>query len=289
MEKQMKPKHRHELKTNELAEWLMNFPQWAKQNLTTIIYISVLIAVVAGLYIWKVYSRNIASVQKQLRFTALLSRLSQNKMEILRAREQGVDFSYVLLRPADNLETFAQNTKDDTIAALALIKRAEALRTELHYRQRAVDKQVLTRQMNLAKDSYNKALSRLTYPGARAAVNPSLTAIAKFGLGLCEEELGNFDHAIQIYRDIVANQDFKPTTAAVQAKLRLQTMADYRKTVVFTPPPKPLTPKPIQPEILLKPFDVNLVPQMPKIEIKPLDANLLQTKPKPTDTNLPSQ
>lgn len=283
----MKPEHRHELKTNELAEWLMNFPQWAKQNFTTIIYISVVIAVVAGLYIWKIYSRNVASSQKQLRFTALLSRLSQNKMEILRAREQGVDFSYVLLRPANNLETLAQNTKDDTIAALALIKRAEALRTELHYRQRAVDKQVLTRQINLAKDSYNKALSRLTYPGARAPVNPSLTAIAKFGLGLCEEELGNFDQAIQIYRDIVANQDFKPTTAALQAKLRLQTMADYRKTVVFKTPPKPLTAEPIQPEILLKPFDVNLVPQMPKIEIKPLDTNLLQTKP--TDTNLPSQ
>ena len=84
----MKPKHRHELKTNELAEWLMNFPQWARKNLTTIIYVSVLIAVVAGLYIWKIYSKNAVSVQKQLKFTALLTRLSQSKMEILRAQAQ---------------------------------------------------------------------------------------------------------------------------------------------------------------------------------------------------------
>ncbi len=28
----MKSDHRHELKTNELAEWLSNLPQWAKKN-----------------------------------------------------------------------------------------------------------------------------------------------------------------------------------------------------------------------------------------------------------------
>ena len=210
-------------------------------------------------------------------------------MEILRARTQGFDISHRLLEPANSLRTFAQNEKDDIVAAMALIKQAQVLRTELHYRQRTVDKQVLTTQINLAKDSYNKALSRLTYPGPRATVNPSLTAIAKFGLGLCEEELGNFDQAMQIYRDIVANPDFEPTTAVAQTKLRLQTMADYQKKIVFKPPPKPVTAEPIRPEIQLKPVDINLVPQMPKIEIKPVDINLPQTKLKATDTNLPSQ
>ena len=33
----MKAEHRHELKTNELVEWLTNLPQWANENLTTII------------------------------------------------------------------------------------------------------------------------------------------------------------------------------------------------------------------------------------------------------------
>ena len=36
-EKEMKSDHRHELKTNELAEWLGNLPQWTKENLVTII------------------------------------------------------------------------------------------------------------------------------------------------------------------------------------------------------------------------------------------------------------
>jgi len=273
----MKAKHRHELKTNELAEWLMNFPQWAKKNLTTIIYVSVLIAVVTGLYIWRSYNRSVISVQKQLRFTALLNRLSQSKSEILRARAQGIDISYILLRPANSLETFARDTKDDTIAALALIERAEALRAELHYRQGVVNKRDLTTQINLAKESYNEALSRLAHLSARGKFNPSLVAMAKFGLGLCEEEFGNFGRARQIYQDLVANPDFEATTAAVQAKLRLDTMADYKKRVVFKPPQKPTPAKSIRPQIQLKPADINIAPLTPQIQLKPVDINLLET------------
>jgi len=270
----MKPEHRHELKTNELAEWLMNFPQWAKENLRTIIYVSALIAVVAGLYIWRIYNRNVVSVQKQLNFTALLARLSQSKMEILRGRAQGVDASYILLRPANSLRTFAQNTKDDAVAALALIKRAEALRTELHYRQGTVDKRDLTTQINLAKNSYNEAIARLIRLGPRSATNPSLMAMAKFGLGLCEEELGNLEQAKQIYHDLVANPDFECTVTAVQAKLRLDTMADYQKKIVFKSPPRPKPAKSTLPEIQLKPVDINLGLQTPRMELKPVDINL---------------
>ena len=41
----MKSSHRHELKTNELAEWLSNLPQWAKENRITIIGALVLIVI----------------------------------------------------------------------------------------------------------------------------------------------------------------------------------------------------------------------------------------------------
>ncbi len=33
----MKSEHRHELKTNELAEWIANFPTWAKENAKVLI------------------------------------------------------------------------------------------------------------------------------------------------------------------------------------------------------------------------------------------------------------
>jgi hypothetical protein len=282
----MKAQHRHELKTNELAEWLANFPQWAKKNLTTIIYVSVLIAIVAGLYIWRVYSKNVISVRKQMRFNSLLTRLSQSKNEILAARAQGFDVSDILINAGDNLKAFAEKTKDNTIAALAFIKHAEAVRTELHYRQETVTKNDLTVQINKAKDSYSKALERLTTPGPLGTINPSLTASGKFGLGLCEEELAKFKQARQIYEGLVADPTLECTLAATQAKLRLDTMAEYQKKVVFKAPPKPRPVRPVQPQIQVKPSDVNLAPVMPKIEIKPVDINPPKGIRKATDRNL---
>ena len=153
-------------------------------------------------------------------------------MQILRAQNRGVDISYMLIQTADNLQAFAQNAKDDQMAAFALIKRAEALRMELHYRLGTVDSQDVITQINRAKDSYNKAIEK-------SSSNPSLMAMAKLGLGLCEEELGNFGQAEKIYRDIAANASLESTTAAAQAKLRLETMADYQRKVIFSQAPKP--------------------------------------------------
>ena len=134
------------------------------------------------------------------------------------------------------------------MAAFALIKRAEALRMELHYRQGNVSKQEVAAQINQAKASYTEALER-------CPTNPTLMATAKFGLGLCEEELGNFEVAEQIYRDITLNPDLDCTIAAAQAKLRLETMADYKQKIVFRPAPK-------KPAIeLTMPADTNLPPE----------------------------
>ncbi|MFB0524113.1 MAG: hypothetical protein ACETVZ_01145, partial [Phycisphaerae bacterium] len=127
----MKPDHRHELKTNELAEWIANFPQWAKENRTTIIGVLLVIAVVGGLYIWRVHSKKVA-IRTQIELTGLVSQLMGSKMQILSAQAQGRDLSYILVQrggPADRLKIFAQNTNNDQMAALALIKQAEALRT----------------------------------------------------------------------------------------------------------------------------------------------------------------
>ena len=241
----MKPEHRHQLKTNELAEWIVNFPQWAKENATTIIYISVLAAVVAGVYFWKVYEKRVVSDREQLEFTNFISQISQGKTQILQAQAQGVDTSYTLIQAADNLQNIAQNVKDEQMAALALIKEAETLRMELHYRFGSIGREDITAQINRAKDSYTKAIEK-------SSTNPSLTATAKLGLGLCEEELGNFEQARQIYGEIIANADFEGTVAAAQSKQRLLTMVDYQQKVVFKPSPKQAPAEVIQPDIKLE-------------------------------------
>ena len=272
----MKPDHRHELKTNELAEWLSHLPQWTKENLITIVIVAVLIVAGSTFYIWKVYGKNVERVREQTEFTNLLNQLLGGRMQILQAQAQGRDLSFLLLQPAKSLETFAQNTKDNRMAALALIKRAEALRAELHYGN--VEQQYLISQTNLAKASYTEALER-------CQKNPSLAATAKLGVGLCEEELGNFEQARQIYQDIATNPDFEGTVAVVQAKHRLETMADYQQSIVFKPAPQP------KPVIQIKPADANLPvdTNLPIDVNRPAEANLPVESNLPAEANLPAE
>ena len=288
----MKSKHRHELKTNELAEWISNLPQWARENVRTIIYVSVVAVSVIVLALFHWYRKNVQSVQKQLRLTSLITQLSQEKMRVLQAHTQGRDLSFRLLRPAESLEIMAQNTKDDTVAAFALIKQAEALRTELHYRLGTVSKQEAEAIISRAKASYTEALSLLSNAdlqltiesreskiGNRKFKNPSLMAMAKLGLGLCEEEIGNFEEAKKIYGDIATNPDFESTVAAAAAKQRLVTMADYQRKVVFRQPPIKSGAKPAPIELL-----------QPPIKLEPQTQNDAFENPLiPTDTNLPGQ
>jgi tetratricopeptide (TPR) repeat protein len=256
----MKAEHRHELKTNELVEWLTNLPQWANENLTTIIGVSIVIAAAAGLYFWKVYTKNVVAVQKQLQFTNLVGYVSLGKMQIVGAQAEGRDLSFILLQPAENLKNLAQNASTSQMAALALIKRAEALRAELHYRLGPVSSQDLETAIGQAKNSYTQAIEK-------APSNPSLVAAAKFGIGLCEEELGDFEKAAQIYREVAENPAYQATVANAAAKFRLETMADYKEKLTFKPAPKPtastelLTEKlPIDTNL---PADINQVPQSP--------------------------
>ncbi len=270
----MKSDHRHELKTNELAEWIANLPQWARENYRMIIYVSVVAVLVIGSALWYWYNKNVESVQRQLDFTNLISRLPQNKRQVLiMAQARGVDASYMLIETAVALRTAAEGAKDDQMAALALIKRAEALRAGLHYRQEAVSQVEVRTAINQAKSAYSKVLERAT-------LNRSLTATARFGLGLCEEELGNFDGARQIYKDLVENPDFEVTTAVAQAKQRLETMSDYQQKVVFKASPRPrrLPADFLKPPSQLGPVDVNLWPAAPNRAPRILDYNV---KPEP--------
>ena len=274
----MKSDHRHELKTNELADWLSHLPEWTKENLVTIVIVAVLIVAAGALYGWRLYNKNVVQVQEQTEFTNLLNQISSGKMQILQGRQsQGRDWSFVLLQPANSLQTFAQKTSHKRMAALALIKRAEALRAELHYGN--VEEDYLINQTNLAKASYTEALEK-------CPANPSLAATAKFGLGLCEEELGNFEQARQIFQDIAGNSDFESTLATIRAKRRLEIMADYQQKIVFKPAPEPTVrttptgtgqlPNIIPPFNIYRPLEFDMLPESNELDEAnpPVDANV---------------
>jgi len=266
----MKSEHRHELKTNELAEWLGNLPQWTKENLTTILVVLAVVVVGATLFIWRNYNKNIVQVRGHLEFSNLLDQLSASKLQVLNAQSQGQNLSALLLQPANSLGNFAQNTSDNRIAALALIKQAEALRTELHYRSGSISVQDLTNQINEAKAAYAGAVQK-------SSANASLKATAEFGLGLCEEELSNFQEAQQIYQGIVANAGYEGTVANAAARHRLETMDDYRQKVVFKPAPAPV------------PVQVPAAATQPTIQMQPVDITVPAEITLPNDGNTSSE
>jgi tetratricopeptide (TPR) repeat protein len=253
----MKSEHRHELKTNMLAEWIVNLPQWAREEGKMVIYVSVVAVLVIGSGLWYWRKIRVESVQRQLEFTNLIARLSQNKMQILMGQSRGSDTSFTLIETAAALDTMAGSAKEEQMAALALVERADALRASLYYRQQSVNQTELQTTINEAKAAYNEAIEK-------AATHTSIVAMAKFGLGLCEEELGNFEAARQIYRDIIANSNFEGTTTVAKAKDRLDTMADYEQRIAFRTRP---IPKQTQPPTTPDLFDVPIPLRPPEDNI----------------------
>ncbi len=249
----MKSEHRHELKTNELAEWIANFPQWAQENMNSIIYVAVCIIFVAGIYFYYGWYNTRMLDEEQRNFTGLLNMVMQGKVGIIQSQSQGYDSSSLLFSPARDLRTVSQKTKNSQMGALALIKSGDALRMELHYRLVIASPQEADGQINNAKSAYTDAI-------AKAAGNNVLTAQAKLGLGLCEEELGNFEQAKQIYSEIASNPDYKYTIAAAQAKDRLGTMDDYKQKVVFKAPPPPAPAETVSAQPMVKPGIVGIGP-----------------------------
>jgi tetratricopeptide (TPR) repeat protein len=303
----MKAEHRHELKTNVLAEWIVHLPQWAREQGKMAIYVSVVAVLVIGSGLWYWRKIRVESVQQRLEFTNLIARLSQNKMEILMRQSRGEDTSFTLIEAAAALDTMAGSAKDEQMAALALIKRAEALRAGLHYRQQSVNQTEMQTTINQARAVYNKAIEK-------AAAHPSIEAMARFGLGLCEEELGNFEAARQIYRDIVENGDFEGTTTVAKARRRLEAMPDYERRIVFRTRPIPRIEQPpttpdlfdvpiplrppednmsirgpndviVVPEVKMGP-EPNDIPESLKIDIKPPAPN---TVLEVADINVPGE
>jgi len=248
----MDAEHRHELKTNELAKWINNFPQWVKKNVKFLIYTAIVVALVGGSYLY--HNQKVENVsQKKLEFTQQATALPQTKSQIVQARGQGIDLSYNLLAIADKMDSSATQAENADMAAMAYIKRADALRTELHYRTGTITQQDVEVQIALATAAYNSALEK-------SPSNPSLKALATFGLGICEEEIGNFDAAKEIYKKIVETPEFEGTTAAAAAKTRANTMDDFKERLTFKPAPVIVDPN-APAQITLDINDVNLPTQ----------------------------
>lgn len=231
----MKSEHRHELQTNELSEWIANFPDYVRKNIRTILGI-LLIAAGIGYYFFNKNVRGKAVFKEEAATTELIESLGQNKAQVLQSqRTSGFADTGSFLVTSNSLEKAANEAKNPLMSALAYVKRAEGLRMELHYRSGEIKQEDIAVQVEQAKRAYEKALEK-----AESSTETGLSQIigmAWFGLGLCAEEVGNFDEASKIYETIAANSDFEGTVYPARAKFRLVTMQDSQDKFVFAKAP----------------------------------------------------
>jgi tetratricopeptide (TPR) repeat protein len=221
----MKSERRHELATNELADWIGNFPQWLRENRITVIVGTI---VVVGLIVYTIYFYNMqgrTGQEKNTQASAMLEQLNWQKNKVLQGKAEGLGVSDLFLSTAGNLETEASKSDNKNFVALAAIKRAEALRSELHYRSKIAEKDVQTYQLSQAKKLYEEALAKTDVP--------TIAAIAEYGIGLCLEDSGDFDGAKAIYQKIADANQYQGTGFAERAKQRIETFDDYKNNFVF--------------------------------------------------------
>jgi tetratricopeptide (TPR) repeat protein len=228
----MDTQHRHELKTNELADWLTHTPEFLKNNASTLIGAAlILVAIIT----WPMFTRmrQASDISKAAAVTESIQNLERDISGVFQAAEKDTEARQqatgALLVNANALLEQAAKIDNPDLAALARIKAAQALRTELHVRAERIGVDEVHTRIGLAQDAYNKALT--------SATTPTLKAMAKLGLGLCAEELGQRDAAAAIYKEIIAAPEFAATVFPTQAQQRLTSLDDNLETFVFAPAP----------------------------------------------------
>ena len=222
----MKSEHRHELKTNELADWMAHFPEWAQKNARTLTGAAILIVVVGVIYFWMQYNQNVRVVGERVRFSNLLAELPQAKQIAL---SQGTNQLGTI---AAGLGNYASKSSNKTMSAMAYLKRAEALRSELHYSATPINPSDLAGMITPIQESYRLAEEKAT-------TDASIRAAARYGQGLCFEELKQFTDAQAQYQAIVADDSLKGTAGQAAAEYRLLVLPHYQQGLTFRPAPEP--------------------------------------------------
>jgi tetratricopeptide (TPR) repeat protein len=228
----MDTEHRHELKTNELADWIVHLPGFLRKNWAQITGVVLIVVALLVIPLFK-RTRQSTTSQHQADTTQLIQKIAQEKVTMVSNQKAGImETQSQFLVAAGSLEDAAKKEQSPYPAALALIKRAEALRADLHFQSTDVSQSTVAAQISQARKAYELAIEK-------AKGNNTLTAMAKIGLGLCAEEVGKVDRAREIYEEIIANTDFAATMFSAQAQFRLDAMDDNRTEFVFVAAPQP--------------------------------------------------
>lgn len=222
----MDAEHRHELKSNELADWIAHIPQYIKEHPNQIIGV---VIILIALVTWPLFSnmRSQSGIREQASVVSMIDMAEQAR--ISRANPEQTEVApEPLTVVAQSLQDEAGKTDNPNLAAMALIKRGNALRADLHFADEVTDELISTRVSD-ARTAYEKA--------AELAEMPAVKGLAQLGLGLCAEETREFDKAREVYQNILDDKAYESTVVPVEAQRRLDALADNSIEVIFAPAP----------------------------------------------------
>lgn len=274
----MDSKHRHELMHNELADWIGKAPELAKTYRSQIIGV---ILVIIGLISWPMLNRwrQDSDFVAKAQVTEQIDAVEMGKYMAMQAYSSKPDSNTLaaansLLVAANNLADEAKKAPTADLAALALVKRGQALRTELLLKKEMVSQDIVNSQIKQAQDAYQEALSKAT--------SPAVKVMAQFGLGLCSEELGQLEQAKDLYQKIADDAAYIGTPLIAMAKERIAKMGDNNAKYTFVDAPKPV-PAAVNPQTQMAPAPAQPVAEpaaatpVPATEKTPQEPNT-QTK-----------
>jgi tetratricopeptide (TPR) repeat protein len=231
-EADMDSKERHNMMTNELADWMGHIPDLVHTYRNQLIGVALILVALAT---WPMLNR----WRQQSDFTAkaeisgILDSIEGGKFQALNQQQDSQqEFkadSFVVA--ANNLADEAKKAPTDDLSAIALIKQAQALRMDLFYKKEIPADDAISTQIKKAQEAYQAALNK--------AKMPVVKAMAQFGLGLCFEESGQLEEAKAAYKKIVDDASYAGTPLPAAAKDRIDKMADNNVKYVFAEPVKP--------------------------------------------------
>ena len=245
----MKSDHRHELKTNTLADWMAHLPEWSQKNAKQLIGGTALVVLIVVAVLWSQYNRTVLAEAHRVQFTSALADLEMVVMQVAQGSTQGDDMSMNLGESSANLGELARNASSETMAAMAYLKQAETLREQTQFESGQPTQETIADRIEMAKEAYNNALKK-------GKSNRTLVSLAQYGLGLCAEELGQFKEAATLYQALISDAAYKGTLGQASAINRIESMAYFDGIITF--PIVEEIPEPSPPAIT-QAIDSNLV------------------------------
>lgn len=220
----MDSEHRHELKSNDLADFLKNFPEFYKKNSNIILGVTLIIVALVTAPMFSKMAQNKA-IAEQSQVSDAIIQLNQSIGSTFSNAEEDTSAALdAILVNAQNLSEEAAALDGDA-AAMAYIKAGQAYRIELHLKKEFVAAEDLSTQIQKAEDAYKNAETQ--------AKTPTLKAMAQFGLAICAEERGQVEPAKTLYQAIVDNEEFAATALPKQAQIRIDTLDENTETFTF--------------------------------------------------------